>query len=298
MRISDSMLQSNFLSNLNNSKEKMQKLQTEVASNNKVNNPSDSPSGAAKIMRFKANVSQTKDFKKNVDNSSAFLQESIRGLVYIFDETTKVLVNLAEVKNPRNDSNLNTYADQIDASLNIILESANTEFNGQFVFGGTDDSKPPYGYTVDKSAIELKVNDVSGNRKVKISKNITQKINVAGSELFGNVDGTDIFNKLIEIRDNLRNGIKPTDEDVKAIEDFSTSVRNHLSEAGNVSNKLDASGEILSNQVLTLEGLISKESDVDIAAAMIDLQNYDYSLQLSYKMSSMFLTKSILDYIW
>ena len=297
MRISDSMLQSNFLSNLNNSKEKMQKLQTEVASNNKVNNPSDSPSGAAKIMRFKANVSQTKDFIKNVDNSSAFLQESIRGLEYIFDETTKVLVNLAEVKNPRNDSNLNTYADQIDASLNIILESANTEFNGQFVFGGTDDSKPPYGYTVDKSAIELKVNDVSGNRKVKISKNITQKINVAGSELFGNVDGTDIFNKLIEIRDNLRNGIKPTDEDVKAIEDFSTSVRNHLSEAGNVSNKLDASGEILSNQVLTLEGLISKESDVDIAAAMIDLQNYDYSLQLSYKMSSMFLTKSILDYI-
>jgi len=291
------MLQSNFLSNLNNSKEKMQKLQTEVASNNKVNNPSDSPSGAAKIMRFKANVSQTKDFKKNVDNSSAFLQESIRGLEYIFDETTKVLVNLAEVKNPRNDSNLNTYADQIDASLNIILESANTEFNGQFVFGGTDDSKPPYGYTADKSAIELKVNDVSGNRKVKISKNITQKINVAGSELFGNVDGTDIFNKLIEIRDNLRNGIKPTDEDVKAIEDFSTSVRNHLSEAGNVSNKLDASGEILSNQVLTLEGLISKESDVDIAAAMIDLQNYDYSLQLSYKMSSMFLTKSILDYI-
>ena len=297
MRISDSMLQSNFLSNLNNSKEKMQKLQTEVASNNKVNNPSDSPSGAAKIMRFKANVSQTKDFIKNVDNSSAFLQESIRGLEYIFDETTKVLVNLAEVKNPRNDSNLNTYADQIDASLNIILESANTEFNGQFVFGGTDDSKPPYGYTVDKSAIELKVNDVSGNRKVKISKNITQKINVAGSELFGNVEGTDIFNKLIEIRDNLRNGIKPTDEDVKAIEDFSTSVRNHLSEAGNVSNKLDASGEILSNQVLTLEGLISKESDVDIAAAMIDLQNYDYSLQLSYKMSSMFLTKSILDYI-
>ena len=297
MRISDSMLQSNFLSNLNNSKEKMQKLQTEVASNNKINNPSDSPSGAAKIMRFKANVSQTKDFIKNVDNSSAFLQESIRGLEYIFDETTKVLVDLAEVQNPRNDSNLNSYADQIDASLNIILESANTEFNGQFVFGGTDDSKSPFGYTADKAAIELKVNDVSGNRKVKISKNITQKINVTGSELFGNVDGTDIFNKLIEIRDNLRNGIKPTDEDVKAIEDFSTSVRNHLSEAGNVANKLDASGEILSNQVLTLEGLISKESDVDIAAAMIDLQNYDYSLQLSYKMSSMFLAKSILDYI-
>ncbi len=297
MRISDSMLQSNFLSNLNNSKEKMQKLQTQVASNNKVNNPSDSPSGAAKIMRFNANISQTKDFIKNVDNSTAFLQESIRGLEYILDETTKVLVNLTEVENPRNDSNLNSFADQIDASLNIILESANTEFNGQFVFGGTDDSQSPYGYSDDNSAIELKVDDVSGERKVKISKNITQKLNVTGSDLFGNLDGTDIFNKLIEIRDNLRNGIKPTDEDVQTIEDFSTSVRNHLSEAGNVSNKLDASSEILSNQVLTLEDLVSKESEVDLASAMIDLQNYDYSLQLSYKMSSMFLAKSILDYI-
>jgi flagellar hook-associated protein 3 FlgL len=297
MRISDSMLQSNFLSNLNNSKEKMQKLQTQVASNNKVNNPSDSPSGAAKIMRFNANISQTKDFIKNVDNSTAFLQESITSLEYILDETTKVLVNLTEVENPRNDSNLNSFADQIDASLNIILESANTEFNGQFVFGGTDDSQSPYGYSDDNSAIELKVDDVSGERKVKISKNITQKLNVTGSDLFGNLDGTDIFNKLIEIRDNLRNGIKPTDEDVQTIEDFSTSVRNHLSEAGNVSNKLDASSEILSNQVLTLEDLVSKEREVDLASAMIDLQNYDYSLQLSYKMSSMFLAKSILDYI-
>ena len=38
-------------------------------------------------------------------------------------------------------------------------------------------------------------------------------------------------------------------------------------------------------------------SEVDIAAASIELQNYDYSLQLSYKMSSMFLTRSLLDYI-
>jgi flagellin-like hook-associated protein FlgL len=66
---------------------------------------------------------------------------------------------------------------------------------------------------------------------------------------------------------------------------------------GNISNKLSDSKEILSNQVLTLEGLISKESEIDLAQATIDLQNYDYSLQLSYKMSSMFLTRSLLDYL-
>lgn len=297
MRISDSMLQSNFLRNLSHSKERMEKLQTEIASNNKINNPSDSPSGVAKIMRFRANITQTKDFVGNIDNSLSFIQESTRGLEYILDETTKILVGLTEIQNPSNDGNLNLYANQIDSSLNIILESANIQFNGQFVFGGTDDSKPPYGFTANASAVELKVNDVSGDRKVKVSKNITQTINVSGSNLFGDIDGTDIFNKLIEIRDNLQNGIKPTDADVDVIKNFSNSVRDHLSVTGNIINKLESSKEILGNQILTLEGLISEESEVDLAAATIELQNYDYSLQLSYKMSSMFLTKSLLDYI-
>ncbi|MDA3859910.1 MAG: hypothetical protein PF445_01675 [Melioribacteraceae bacterium] len=297
MRISDSMLQSNFLRNLNHSKEKMEDLQTQIASNNKINNPSDSPSGAAKIMRFRADVTQAKDFVGNIDNSLAFIQESMRGLEYILDESTKILVDLAEIQNPSNDGNMDAFANQIDTSLNIILESANINFNGQYVFGGTDDSSIPYGFTADGSAVELKAGDVSGSRKVKISKNITQEINVPGSELFGDIDGSDIFNKLIEIRDNLRSGVKPTDADVEAIEEFSSSVRNHLSEVGNVSNKLDSSKVILENQALTLEGLISKESEVDLAAATIELQNYDYSLQLSYKMSSMFLTRSLLDYL-
>jgi len=297
MRVSDSMLQSNFLRNLNHSKEKMEELQVQIASNNKINKPSDSPSGASKIMRFRTSITQTKDFVGNIDNSLAFIQESMRGLEFILDETTKALVNFAELKNPSNNENLKTYANQIDSSLNIILEAANIQFNGQSVFGGTDDSKIPYGFSADQSSVEMKGVSIAGERKVKISSSITQKINVTGAELFGEINGSDIFNKLIEIRDNLNNGIKPTVEDIKVVEDFSAKVRDELSKVGNTHNKLEDSKEILKNQILTLEGLISKESEVDLAAATIDLQNYDYSLQLSYKMSSMFLTRSLLDYI-
>lgn len=297
MRISDSMLQSNFVRNLNYSKTQMERLQTQIASNNKINKPSDSPSGAAKIMRFNSNITQTKDFIRNIDNSLAFIDESMSGLEYILDETTKILVNFTEIQNTSNDGNLKSYANQIDTSLNIILEAANIEFNGQFIFGGTDDSSVPYGFTADESAVELKATDVSGDRRVKISKNTTQKLNISGSDLFGDIDGTDVFNKLIEIRDNLKNGIKPTDADVSFIENFGDNVRDYLSEVGNISNKLLDSKVISENQILTLEGLISIESEIDLAAATIELQNYDYSLELSYKMASMLLTRSLLDYL-
>ena len=297
MRISDLMLQNNFLSSLNSTKARMEKLQTQVASNNKLNAPSDSPTGVAKVMRFENSISQANNFIGNIQNSLAFVNESISGLDFIQNEATKILVNLTQVKNAVNNENLDTFADQIDSSLNIILEAANKEFNDQYLFAGTDDSTMPYGYTADLSAIELKVSDVSGERNVKISKNITQKINITGSELFGSIDGTDIFNKLIEIRDNLRSGVRPSDADVKVVEDFSKNVLNKLSDMGNISNKLYDVEEVIKNQILTLENLVAKEKEVDVAAAVMELQNQDYILQLSYKMSSMILPRSLLDYL-
>jgi flagellin-like hook-associated protein FlgL len=48
---------------------------------------------------------------------------------------------------------------------------------------------------------------------------------------------------------------------------------------------------------LTLQGLLSSEQDVDMARATVDLQAQDYSLQLSYKIASMILPKSLLDFL-
>ena len=43
--------------------------------------------------------------------------------------------------------------------------------------------------------------------------------------------------------------------------------------------------------------LVSKEKDVDVAKAIMEMQAEDNTLQMSYKMSAMMLPQSILNYL-
>lgn len=107
----------------------------------------------------------------------------------------------------------------------------------------------------------------------------------------------DIFNTLLTIKNKLENGELPTDEEVARVANFNQHILNKLANAGNIINKLRDTKDVLSNQQFVLTGLISDEQDVDVAKAILELQNQDYVLQLSYKISSMVLPKSLLDYI-
>lgn len=417
MRISDSMLVISYLSNLQSTKAKLEKLQAQVASQTKINRPSDSPSGTAKILRLENQLSSVETYLNNVHNAVSFINETTYALESIHDELTKVSISLAELNNSAI-TDYTTFADKIDLALNSILDLSNHQFDGKYIFGGTDFSGEPFGLSADQLSIEVKTADVSGKQFMRTSPNALQKINMTGSEIFGTIikqsgnldvnaangsvhnntatiydssgneydlnitftktgdntynfsydildsggtsifgsapaavevvfnpdsgtietiDGNstqnfrinipsdkidftlnfstlteinsatvssfsanqkvDIFNALISIRDSLRAGEKPTKEQQEFVEDFSSKILSKTVEIGNITNQLTSTEELLNNQQLVLTELISKEKEVDVAKAIIDLQNYDYALQLTYKMSAMTLPKSLLDYL-
>ena len=107
----------------------------------------------------------------------------------------------------------------------------------------------------------------------------------------------DIFNTLLTIKNKLENGELPTDEEAARVDEFNQHILNKLSSAGNLINKLENTKEVLNNQQFVITSLVSDEQDVDIAKAVLELQNQDYVLQLSYKISSMVLPKSLMDFL-
>lgn len=417
-RISDLSYTNMYLNNLNLLKNQMSQLNTQIATGKKINKPSDSPTGTAQILRMNNQISQIDTYSNNIQNSLSFVNETTFAMETIQSEVVNVLTNLTSVANTANNSNLNTFAEQIDLSLQTILNSANSEYDGKYIFSGTDQSGNPYGLSSDGSSIEAKLNDVSGEQKVRLSPNILQKINMSGQEVFGTIitqngkidvnnnigdvvsnqqaiydaegnqytlnltytktaantysldydildssnasifasppasktivfdsatgtmkslDGNgsfsfnikdsskkinfslnlsqleeqnsassislsanqknDIFNTLVIIRDNLRNGIKPTDEQVQIVKDFSNRIVNKLAENGNVVNQLTGTADLITNQQANIEELLSNKQDVDVAKAVTDLQNMNYVLDMNYKLASMFLPQSLLDYL-
>lgn len=416
-RISDLSFTNTYLNNLNVLKNQLSQLNIQISTGKKINKPSDSPTGTTQILRMNKQISQIDTFSNNIQNSLSFANETSFAMESIQSEVVNILTNLTSVQNAAY-TDLGSFADQVDLSLQSILNSANSEYDGKYLFSGTDQSGKPFGFTSDGKSIEVKLNDVSGVQKVRISSNILQKINMTGQEVFGtiitqsgsldashsvgdvvtnqqtiyNADGNqytlnlsytktaantyslsydvldsssvsifstppasktvvfdpttgaiqsvdgkssfsfnisdstnkinfainlnelgeknssdsvslsanqnnDIFNTLIQIRDNLKNGIKPTDEQVQIVKDFNSNLVNKIAANGNVVKQLNDTSDLITNQQANIEELLSQKQDVDIAKAVTNLQNMNYVLEMNYKLASMFLPKSLLDYL-
>lgn len=410
MRVTDRALQDSYLITYRNTKDRLRKIQEQLTNQSKINRPSDDPLANSKIMRLNADLDSLEMYRGNIATSLASINTSINAMTGIQQQMDGLLTTLTSIENATAGSQLDTYADQIDNVLNSILDYANTENGGNYVFGGTNYKTKPFGYNAGQTAVEVKSSDVGGEQKINISQTSTQKINIDGEDLFQvvlkqlgnlndtsdpqttsqtiyNADGTaftlnlsfardgannydltydvpgtgigptvvqdltfdattgelqtidgnppngfritdaankldfvydpsnlkesgsatqltmdvnqesDIFNTLISIRDGLRAGNRPTAKQVEMINGFNDHLIGKLSEAGNIKNRLDSTDELLENQKLDLTDLLSKEKDVDQAAAIIEMQTEEYNLNTIYRISSMVLPKSLLDYL-
>jgi flagellar hook-associated protein 3 FlgL len=418
MRISDLMISNNYIGNTNKIKNRISILNRQILSGNKIEKPSDSPVGTSRLFRISDQMGQVETYQKNIKNSLSFLDETIFAMESIQSEVMNIVGKLTELQNPINQSNLDLYADMIDNSLKIMLETANSKSDSKYIFGGTDYSDKPYGISSDNQSYQTNTN-TGGKINVKFSQSVTQSINMSGQDLFGtiisakgffntadavgtitnstsviydnlgneyqlqtnyqktaantyqmtydivdgggttvfaappaaktlafnslngnlvSVDGsnsnlsfaievpanriqftmnlkslsennsatsinlsanqpTDIFNTLKQISEDLRNGIVPSNEKIAAVENFNSRLTSKQSEVGNIINQVSTIENMLSQQSFNLKQLAQNENGVDLAKAVVDLQNQDFLLQISQKIAAMILPQSLLDYL-
>lgn len=418
MRISDLMISNNYLGNTNRIKDRISLLNRQILSGNKIEKPSDSPLGTSKLFKISDQLGQIESFQKNIQDSLSFLNETTFAMETIQSQVMDMVSKLTDLQNPINQGNLDLFADMIDNSLKIMLDTANSKSDGKYIFGGTDYSNKPYAISSDNQSYQVNT-DTSGKINVRVSQSVVQGINLPGSELFGttvsssgffnradaigtitnssstvyddlgneyqlqtnyqktanntyemtydildsggitvfaappaaktlvfnssngnliSVDGStsnlsfdvnipanrirfnmnlkslsendsttslrlnanqkmDIFNMLKKISNDLRNGIIPDNEQLAAVENFNSRLTSKQSEVGNTINQISTLDNMLTQQSYNLQDLAQKENGVDVARAIIDLQNQDYLLQISQKLGATLLTQSLLNYI-
>jgi len=416
MRIPDSFTQRNYLRSLNRTKSSLAEIQYQIATQSKVNKPSDNPLSNSRIMRLQNQLKTINTYRTNISYGKSMIDNTITSLDSMQTEIQNVIVELTKLNSPIVDNTLESFASSIDGSIKVLVDLANTDFNGQYSFGGSESGTKPFSYDEANGRVVVNSDHIGGDKEVRISRGIKQKFNISGKEIFQSVseqsgnlnsnsnvgdaqttsskiydakgneytlnmtytktaDNTydlnytvvdadsntikdetvsdvkfnsetgqfetigsdtfgeihvevpnnkidfvidiskvkeedsatnlksnlsqkaDIFNTLIAIRDGLKEGKKPTAEQIKMVNDFNQHVLDKLSKAGGISNKLDSTEAVLENRELEVTDLLSAEKDVDMGKALIDLQTKQYTLDLTYKISSMILPKSLMDYL-
>lgn len=155
MRVTDRMSSNNLLLNLNRVNSRLNKYQSQLYTGQKIQYASEDPIIAALALKFRTNVNETVQYKKNVEQAISWIEVS-EGATDNAEDILKTLYEqcvqgASEEYNFDDRQNIVSAINQLSKQL---ITEANVTYAGRYVFGG---------YKTDQEVIFSKANEDAYN---------------------------------------------------------------------------------------------------------------------------------------
>ncbi len=164
MRVSDSMNYAKTKIALNKNRSEMSELQTQAASQKRINKPSDDPVGTTKLLSSRTDAKGIEQYLKNLDFAQTFLNFTDQSL----EEMTNSLIRakelaLSQANDPSSsEMTRKAVATEIRQLYNQALQVANRKLGNRFIFGGYGTTDAPFqadgAYKGDRGEIMIEIN--------------------------------------------------------------------------------------------------------------------------------------------
>jgi flagellar hook-associated protein 3 FlgL len=299
MRVTQSMLNSNLLFNLDRSNRAMEKYQEQVSSGKKVNKPSDNPVTAVRGMYYRSSLNEIEQYQRNADEGLSWMTTTDEAL----GEVTSVLQRVRELTvqglNGTNDQSArNAIAEEIDQLRAHLGEISNSQIGGKYVFAGSDVKTPPFreNPAVPNSPKQFSTNNLE-SLELQVGPNNNVQINVFGKNIFNNDGNGGIFKVLSDIVADFKSTSEPASDHLTKLDSQMDNVLGERSEIGARMNRMELSISRLDGLEVSTASLLSKEEDVDISRVIIDLKAQENVQRAALSVGARIIQPSLVDFL-
>lgn len=145
MRITSNTTKTDFVSRLNAQQSRLNVLNERIVTGKKINRPSDDPRGAQAVLNLRTSQTEIKQFAQSAANAVQKLSaaDDALGSYQNILETLRTTVSrgLTDTNSP---TARNVLATELESLRGRILDIANTKNGDEYVFGGADQTAPPF----------------------------------------------------------------------------------------------------------------------------------------------------------
>jgi flagellar hook-associated protein 3 FlgL len=296
MRISSNTTKFDSLNRINAQQSRLNILQERLATGKKINRASDDPAGAEAVLNLRTSQTEIKQFERAAGAVSQKLVAGDDALNTYQNILDTVRTNLAKGLTDTNSQvGRDSLAVELEAMKSRILSIANTKNGEEFVFGGTNQTAPPY----DSSATPSASSSVAQYVQIEPGANAIPT-GVTAESVFAD-STSDIFKDL----DNAISALRGTGDaaDKATLQTTMTRMSVYTNQAavaratiGANMNIAEAAQDALGNSSLSLSDRINDIEGDDFASTALqyaDAQKaLDATLQVAAKGS-----RSLFDYI-
>jgi flagellar hook-associated protein 3 FlgL len=144
-RMPNSLQSNSTLNSINSTQQQLLKIENEIDTGQKINVASDNPAGATLIEQLQRSMNQNNTYLSNIQSASSISSETNTAL-----STASTALNSAQslassaIGPTASDADRAGDAEQVQSMITQMLSLANTQFNGQYIFGGGANGSAPF----------------------------------------------------------------------------------------------------------------------------------------------------------
>jgi len=297
-RITTEMVSNTLLGNINNSLTGLERTSTELSSGRRIQQPSDNPYGASRVVDLQSQLDGLASYASNVQEGTSWENTATGAMSNMGTVLQRVRELVVQASNgTNNQGNLNSIAAEVEQLTEAVKQDANTQYAGQYVFSGTSTTTAPY---QSGETDTFHGNEGTIARAIGPGSSVTINTNI--STLLGNgapsKDGK-LLDVLRNIAVDLRAGAKEalSATGLKSLDANMETLSQLQATAGSVTNQL----AIANTRIEGLQGSITASlagiNDTNIAEASIRYSNEQAAYTAALKSGATIIQESLLNFL-
>ncbi|MCU6792945.1 flagellar hook-associated protein FlgL [Paenibacillus sp. WQ 127069] len=294
-RVTQSMMSSQFLRNLNTNMNQMDKLQNQLSTGQRINKPSDDPVGISFSMRYRSELSANDQYQSNASAATSWLSYTDTVLGQAGDVLQKLRESAVKASNGTNPQEaLDTIKSEASQLYEQMVDIGNSQFNGKYVFNGELTDVQPY--TLANAQNEQAD---EGTIRFEIGVGVKIGVNASANKAFGlPTDPDNVFKITQDFVTALGKGDFTGIN--KAIGDFDSRMNKVLdmrSDTGAKMNRIELSEDRLKDVAINVASLQSKTEDADMSVVITNMKVAENVYQASLSTGAKIIQPSLVDFL-
>ena len=303
MRVTNNMMTDSLVRYLTAQNEALYERQTIIASQKRINKPSDDPIGTGKIMDYRQTLSSIEQYQTNIQTGKTRLEVTETDLDLVNDllELTK---SIAETEALQTAESRQLAAEEVKSLFDQVLDLTNSELNGNYLFSGYQTKTAPFSRddtlatTFDQYTVTYNGDD--GDARFIVAHSTEIAIDADGRPLFHNAaaGGINLFDSMRDLIVGLEN------DDTAAISaqgDMIDKARNQINNirASNapIVYQLETTENYWQNYQNKIKDLLGREEEADITQAVVELQSIELAYESTLATTARILQPGLLDFL-
>ena len=283
--------------------EALYERQTIIASQKRINKPSDDPIGTGKIMDYRQTLSSIEQYQTNIQTGKTRLEVTETDLDLVNDllELTK---SIGETEALQTAESRQLAAEEVKSLFDQVLDLTNSQLNGNYLFSGYQTKTAPFSRddtlatTFDQYTVTYNGDD--GDARFIVAHSTEIAIDADGRPLFHNAaaGGINLFDSMRDLIVGLENDdTAAISAQVDMIDKARDQINNIRASNAPIVYQLETTENYWQNYQNKIKDLLGREEEADITQAVVELQSIELAYESTLATTARILQPGLLDFL-